>query len=439
MAIQKQFEIAIEKIVAGGDGLGRHEGRVVFVPGAAPGERIALELVENRRDYLRGRIVKILEASGDRREPPCVFYGECGGCSIMHLQPKAQAETKRSILLESLRRGGGLEFSGEIPIRTGPESGYRARSRFHVKVTRQGALVGFKQRRSHRLVDVTRCLQITPVANEVLDAFRRWLASRRDRATGLVSAEILESSAPSGRVLLHFLVNRGWALSLADLEELVGSADLAGLVVTEEPRGSARRRGRRLGSSSVVNQVAGLDYQVAVESFFQSNRFLLEPLVGEVVSDTEGAFGAVVELYCGVGLFTLPLARVAERVVGVESSSQAVEDARANARRAGLANVSFVCETAGQYVVQQGFEGVDLVVVDPPRGGLERQVVAGLSRQPPQELRYISCDPAALGRDAGKLGRAGLELHSLVLLDMFPNTHHFETVATFRLTKNFPA
>ncbi len=432
MAIQKQFEIAIEKIVAGGDGLGRHEGRVVFVRGAAAGERLAVELVENRRDYLRGRITKIIEASDDRREPPCVFYGQCGGCSIMHLQPKVQAETKRSILLESLRRGGGLEFSGEIPIRTGPESGYRTRSRFHVKRTRQGSLVGFRQRRSHQLVDVTRCLQITPVANEVLDGLRRWLASRPDRAAGLLSAEILEPSSPSGRPLLHFLVNRWGAFSRADIEELFGSAGLAGLVVTEEPRGSARRRSRRLGSSSVVSQVAGLAFQAGVESFFQSNRFLLEPLVGEVVSDTEGAFGTVVDLYCGVGLFTLPLARFAERVVGVESSSQAVKDARANARRARLANVSFVCESAGHYVVRQGFEAVDLVVVDPPRGGLERPVVDGLSRQPPQELRYISCDPAAFGRDAGKLGRAGLELQSLVLLDLFPNTHHFETVATFR-------
>jgi tRNA/tmRNA/rRNA uracil-C5-methylase (TrmA/RlmC/RlmD family) len=178
--------------------------------------------------------------------------------------------------------------------------------------------------------------------------------------------------------------------------------------------------------------------EASVHAFFQANRFLLDALVAEVVpaskhvGHTERRLGRVVDLYCGGGLFCLPLAGLADAVVGVEVSPPAVADARANASRAGIANITFREETSADFAAREGFETVDLVVADPPRGGLERTVVDALCRQPPKELRYVSCDPASLGRDAGRLRREGLELARLVLLDFFPNTHHIESVATFR-------
>lgn len=300
-------------------------------------------------------------------------------------------------------------------------------------------MVGFRERGSHRLVDITRCHQISPQANTVLENVRSWLSEEPARARGLVSVEILEpvgSAAgettwpEAGRLLLHFVVRKGGSPSRAAFEELAGRARLRGLVVTEE--GKTWDGLYRLGQSKAVHRVGDIRYQTRVGSFFQTNHYLLETLVEEVTSPLPGEGGSVVDLYCGVGLFTLPMTARATRVVGVESSPPAIGDARANARKSGIDRVEFVESDAADYAVAVGFEGIHTVIVDPPRGGLHPSVVEALVQHPPRELRYVSCDPAGLGRDAGRLASGGLVLERLVLLDFFPNTHHFEVVATFR-------
>jgi 23S rRNA (uracil1939-C5)-methyltransferase len=439
MSSSNRFEVIIEKIVAGGDGLGRHQGKVVFVPQAAPGDRLCVEVVEHRRDYIRAEIVQILTASTVRREPPCPFFGRCGGCSMMHLAPDTQIEAKREILLESLRRGGGVELQDRVHVKTGPELGYRSRARFHVKYTGHGPLVGFKERGSHRIVDVNRCLLISDEANGVLGKIRRWIVDEPNRAARLAQFEILQSgldsprekTADAGRILVHFVVKKKRGPSRAELEDLLREGGVDGLVVTEEDADAGRWRSR-LGCSKTMHRVGDIEYQATVGSFFQVNRFLLNELVDEVLTP-EAELEAVVDLYCGVGLFSLPLARRARFAQGVESSAAAISDARENARRNGLENVDFVHANAGDYVARVSLEKASLVLVDPPRGGLERPVGDALVQDPSWELRYVSCDPAAWGRDAGRLTQRGFELQRVALIDLFPNTHHFETVTTFRL------
>ena len=458
METTRRFALQIEKIVAGGFGLGRREGQVIFVPQSAPGDRLLVEPFERKRDFLRAAVVEVVEPSPVRRQPPCPYFASCGGCSMMHLQQPAQKEAKLQILLESLRRGGGFDFTDEVPVRTGPESGYRAKARFHVKQTRRGPVVGFHAEGTHRVVDIDRCLQISDAANRVLIELRDWLAANRQRASGIESFELIdpvgaveidestqsgksEGRESGGRLVVHFLVKMGRAPGRRDLGELIRKVGLAGLVVTESGPTSAPRVSRRLGETQTRHRVAGFDLEASVHAFFQANRFLLDALVGEVVpADEPGGhvgqggrgLGRVVDLYCGGGLFCLPLAGLADAVVGVEISPPAVANARTNASRAGIANITFREESSADFAAREGFEGVDLVVADPPRGGLERGVVDALCDKPPKELRYISCDPASLGRDAGRLRRGGFELARLVLLDFFPNTHHIESVATFR-------
>ncbi len=435
------FPLLIDKIVAGGLGLGRHEGQVVFVPRSAPGDRLLVEPLERRRDFLRARTVEILEASPLRREPPCPYFQSCGGCSLMHLQPEAQREAKREILLESLRRGGGGPFTGDVVVRSGPELGYRVRARFHVKSTRRGPWVGFYEPGSHRVVDVGECLQISDEANRVLREIRSFLAASPRRVSEIESFELVEPVAPrdaakareGGRLVVHFIVKKGKGPARSELEELVQRANLGGLVVSRTGVETSVRDMRRAGEVRTLHQVAGYELGATVHAFFQANRFLLEALVDEVVGAEQERLGSAVDLYCGVGLFSLPLARSADRVVGVEMSAAAVADARLNARRARMENVAFLEEPAATYAAREGFESVDLVLADPPRPGLERAVVGALCRRPPKELRYVSCDPASLGRDVGRLREGGFELVRLVLLDFFPNTHHLESVATFRL------
>jgi 23S rRNA (uracil1939-C5)-methyltransferase len=355
----------------------------------------------------------------------------------MHLDIDSQIQVKKRILLESLSRGGHLDFAGPIIVHSARESGYRIRSRFHVQYGQRRLAVGFKERGSHRLVDIVRCLQISSKANRVLELTREWIAAREARSREIVTFEILESNAGStsgeqGRLSLHFVVKGHIRLSRRELEELAEKACLQGVVVTAEG-GRGKDWRFQVGESGIVQRVGDIDYRTRPGSFFQVNQYLVESLVSETAYSKNTEDGLVVDLYCGVGLFTLPLAKLARRVLGVESSSSAIVDARANALGAGVDNVEFIECTAGEYSERSGFAGADVVVADPPRGGLAPAVVQALTEHPPKELRYVSCDAPALGRDAGQLARAGFTLERLVLLDLFPNTHHFETVAIFRL------
>jgi 23S rRNA (uracil1939-C5)-methyltransferase len=322
---------------------------------------------------------------------------------------------------------------------SGPELGYRSRARFHVKLKRRGLLVGFNARASNRIIDVNRCLLISDEANGVLDQVRRWFADEPRRAAAVTQFEILQStldplshkSAGDGSVLLHFVVNKSRGPSREALETLLREGGLEGLVVTEKDADESHWR-HRIGRSKTMYSVGDFEYRAGVGSFFQVNRYLVKKLVEEVLTPKPVELEDVVDLYCGVGLFTLPLAREARFARGVESSSTALDDAVANVRRNGVENVEFVHAPARDYVAREGLKGAALVVVDPPRRGLDRPVVETLVQNPCREIRYVSCDPAAWGRDAGRLSHGGFELQRVVLIDMFPNTHHFETVTAFR-------
>jgi 23S rRNA (uracil1939-C5)-methyltransferase len=432
----ERFELRVEKIVAGGDGLGRHEGKVVFVPGAAPQELILVETREDRKDYRRATIVEIVEGSPHRRVAPCPFYASCGGCSLMHLDYEHQIDLKQQILLESLRRGGRYEYDEELTRTTGPELGYRARARFHVRQSRKRSVVGFLERGSHQIVDISQCLLLSPEANRTLGEIRAWIR-RRDQRTRIISFEIMESiqdppeenAGGKGRPLVHFVVHRGRAPARTELEELTKAAELCGVVVTEVKR---QEWCRRVGDAKLIHSVGGTRLQARVGSFFQVNRFLLEALVGEGVRSTKRNDSTRVgDLYCGVGLFALSWARSAGAVVGVESSHSAIIDAKANLRYLGMDNVELHQASAGDYARHLGLDGFGTVLADPPRGGLEAPVLEALEDCIPEEIRYVSCDPAALGRDTGRLVRAGYRLERLAWFDLFPNTHHFESVATF--------
>lgn len=421
----ERLEITIDKIVAGGFGLGRYKGQVVFVPETAPGDRVRVQVVEAHRDFLRAEPLNFVERSPLRRTPPCPYFAPCGGCSLMHLTPEAQAEAKRQIVAESLRRGGNIEVDATaLPLRTGPELHYRVRSRFHVRLARGRPVIGFHQRASRRVVDIDRCLQISEPANALLERVRRWLAERPERAAGIEAFELLESAPQTGRILTHFIVKRNLRPPAAEELEKAGLGD----VMVSGERGVEFC----LGEGRVEYRAAGFAFSVGPGSFFQVNRHLLETLVEETVGNDGDRLRRVADLYCGVGFFTLPLARVAEEVVGVESAAASLEQARENARRAGMSNISFLQEQAASFAARTDLGSFDRVVVDPPRGGLEPLVVEALGKSPPREIRYVSCDPATLGRDLGRLVPSGLALDRLVLLDLFPNTHHVESIATLK-------
>ncbi|GMR22303.1 MAG: 23S rRNA (uracil(1939)-C(5))-methyltransferase RlmD [Acidobacteriota bacterium] len=425
------FDVEIEKIVAGGDGLARHAGRVIFVPATAPGERHRVEIVHEKKDYLRGTSVACLESSASRREPPCMYYGRCGGCSLMQLDLEAQLEAKKGILLESLSRGGVETSDVQIVLTPSPEENYRTRLRFHVssKRGRRGKRacleMGFHLRGSHQVENIENCRHAGRGLNECWRQIKRFFESESSLTRGLVSVELQESSHDAGRVVGHFLVQSSDELRRFDRDvrdALLHRAMLEGLVV------AAGSHDVHAGQPYVHHQVGQVLLRQSVGAFFQTNRFLLDKLV-EVVSP-EAYVERLVDLYCGVGLFSIPLARHARDIVGVETSPIAVGDAVANAEVAGVGRARFVCADAARFAEAFRFRRDDYVIVDPPRGGLPRALTKALAKSPVRRICYVSCDPPALARDAAAFLANGFRLARVDLLDFFPNTHHFETVAT---------
>lgn len=435
-----ELQVSIEKIVAGGDGLARHEGRVIFVAGSAPGERHRVRILREKPDYVKAVSVEILERSSDRRTPPCPYYESCGGCRLMHLRPEAQLEAKRRILLEGVERATRTPYQGPLALHSAKDVSYRNRLRFHVAFVGKEPIAGFRRRESREIVDIERCLLGTETLNGAWQGVRRLLSENRLLARRLVAVELEESTDEPGRIAAKFLVSSSdglRAFAEGRGEELLTELGLEGLVAAvDEDRGGGP--GIHAGRPYVEHRVSGFTLRQSVGSFFQSNRFLLQDLVSSVVPDASGA--AVprgLDLFCGVGLFAIPLSRRCRSVIGVESHTLALKDARENARRAEAegaipdASVRFVRGDASAYAARAKLAPGDLVILDPPRGGLSPALIEAMGKSPVRSIRYVSCDPPALFRDVVRLSARGLVLSSLELFDLFPNTHHFETVAVF--------
>ena len=381
LATLEELEVEVEKLIAGGDGLARFEGIPIFIPRSAPGDRLRVRLVERRPDYGRAEIVEILEPGRGRREPPCPFFGRCGGCDLQHLEDDLQVELKVAAVGETLRRLGGL--GGKLPVRVvaGPAWGYRMRAQFHID-SGQGAIgVGYHSRRSNEVIPVDRCPVLVPELESLLSTL-----------PGLLSE--------GGPRRLDLLVGEDDALSSAP-------------VVPGLPHGEVKL------------QVGDLEYGLDARCFFQAHRQLLPALVEVAVGRWSGE--EAFDLYAGVGLFSLPLASKYKRVTTVEGDRVAARFARRNARAHRLGQLEVVSRAIEGWIEELP-ENPERVIVDPPRSGLSRRVRKVLGAKAPTRLTYVSCHAGTLARDLRDL--SGLySIEELVLLDLFPQTGHMEVVA----------
>ena len=359
--------VVIERLASGGDGVGHlGDGRTLFVPLSAPGDRLRVRITQRRARHARGEVVEILEPGPARRAPRCPLFGRCGGCSWQHLDYAAQLEAKRTIVIDAIERIGGLSPPGVVEIVGSPEEyGYRTRAR----VVAAGGKVGFRRGRSHEIEATLRCPVLAPA-----------LEARLGEAAGL---------------------GRG---AVAGVDE-AGAADAVELVVGDE----------RLRISPGV--------------FAQSNGSLLGPLCDAVASGTGGGLSAV-ELYAGAGLFTLGLSRRFERVLAVEANPRATRDLAFNLERAqGLGRVEIRTAPVERSLRELRAARPELVLLDPPRTGLPTAAREALAALGADRIVYVSCDPATLARDLRALCAQGHVLRSLRVFDLFPQTHHVETVA----------
>jgi 23S rRNA (uracil1939-C5)-methyltransferase len=406
-----EVEVRIDKLVAGGDGFGRWQGVPLFVPRSAPGDLVRARIVERRPDFGRAEVEEVLEPGPGRREPPCPYFERCGGCDLQHLEDELQVELKAEAVLETLRRLGRIDTDA---LPSPPEViaaepwAYRLRTQLHVdpgvppagvSAGEEGAPgVGYFERGSHELVAVDRCPILVPEIEELLPALPRRLAE----------AHAAVAHAGAG----HERLPRRIDLAAGGAGEVTTAPVVEGL-----PHGP------------VSAEVAGFELAFDARSFFQTHRGLLDRLVGVVLGPEAWTGERAYDLYCGVGLFALPLTRRYREVVGVEGDRIAIRYARNNARKNGRGGLRVEGMAVESWIAQEGNlpADADRVIVDPPRTGCHPQVVETLLTRPPKRLTYVSCHPATLARDLRKLTEI-YKIQQLSLIDLFPQSGHMEAV-----------
>jgi len=379
------LEVRIEKIVPRGLGLAFAEGLTVLVSLAVAGDVLSVRIRELKGKTAFAEIESVIESSPHRITPPCEYFGTCGGCDFQQMNYPAQLAAKIGIIRDNLHRIGKIEYEAEIPVIASPaEFGYRLRAQWHADTASKR--IGYYRRNSRDLVDIERCMILTPELQGKLTELRESLPSE------VFSADKAQIDAATG--------DNG-ETSLYSPELVEGEREIEFTAFGEKLRFSAR-------------------------SFFQGNKFLVEKLVEIAIGDMRGA--NALDLYCGVGLFTLPLARRFSNVVGVEENQHAVRFARKSAQNAGLTNLEFRGENVRRYLANIVESDLDFILLDPPRFGTEKEMMAGLIRLRPRHVSYVSCDPSVLARDLKRFVENGYEILSITGLDMFPQTHHVETV-----------
>ncbi len=419
------MNIKIEKLVYGGEGLGYHEGHTVFVPFVLPEEVVAVRPVERRKKFVRGRVEQVVTPSPQRIAAPCPHFGVCGGCHYQHIPYEAQLNYKTEILRETLRRIGRIEWSGQIPAHASPPFGYRNRAQWKVRAGGHAAQagIGYFQAGSTSLCAVEECPILSPRLAQTLEALGRLLGQ------GTLPATLREVEAFADSTDTKVLLNASLESFDTPPEALADTlrSELAGVetILLHESR---RDRFELFGPGFLHYQACGTPYRVGHLSFFQVNRFQVEELIRAVLAEEQGRLA--LDLFAGVGLFTVPLAGRFERVVGVESNLAAARDLEANIQESGTAE--HVNGEAEEFLARWR-DTPDLVVLDPPRAGVSPRALARLKEIAPARITYLSCDPSTLARDLGALtGAAGAaqayEIREIHLFDVFPQTYHIESL-----------
>jgi 23S rRNA (uracil1939-C5)-methyltransferase len=420
------INVRIEKLVYGGEGLAHHEGHTVFAPFVLPDENVSIEPVETRKKFIRGRVAQIKTPSADRAVAPCPYFGVCGGCDYQHIPYELQLRYKAEILRETLSRLGRLQWDGPIVPHTSPPFGYRNRVQWKIARDEGGSPeIGYFQAGSQKLCAIRQCPIASPRLNETLGAIVNLLR------TGKLPAELREIEAfadhDDTRLLLNLAldaVNGAYTEIAALFRSALPSIDT---ILIHDRRAD---RFELSGPGHISYRVGNYSYRIGHLSFFQTNRFLLDELVHTVIGEARGRLA--LDLFAGVGLFSVPLANRFERLIAVESNMAAARDLEANLHASGAASPN-LRNTTVEAFLEQWQERPDLVVLDPPRTGVAARALARLTKIAPQEIVYLSCDPATLARDLAILigdtqNPRGYRISELHLVDIFPQTYHIEAL-----------
>lgn len=381
--MKDRFNLKIDAVAFGGAGVGRKDGLVIFVPFTAPGDVAQIEVIQCKKKFARGRLLKIVAPSPWRTDPLCKYYGACGGCAYQHIRYERQLDIKRKQVEDAFTKIGGLAAPAVAPVIASPQMyAYRGKATLHAARTGKSLQLGFMDISGGALADIDRCEIMHETINDQIRQIR--------------SAQALSSREED-------------------------------ITLWSEPC--------KASEDAVIRNVEGREFLVPRNGFFQANIYLTGRMVAEVCRLLDRReIRTVVDACCGCGLFSLFTASHASRVLGVEVHEKSVEFARLNAKRQGITNTEFIRGDIADVLggMARKKESVDVVVLDPPRTGLDPQAIAAISSIKPMDIIYISCNPATQARDVRAFMEAGFELKNLQPLDMFPQTDHIETIGLLR-------
>lgn len=424
---EQTLDIFIERILPGGLGLSHADGQTIMVALAAPGDRLRIRIDREKGSVCFASIVEIIEPSPHRVEPPCPYFGRCGGCDFQQMTYQAQLDAKAEIIKDCLRRIAKIETPPEFKIMPAPNDWhYRSRAQWQYDADQKH--LGYYESGSRRVCDVAECAVLVPELQHELEKLRQQMA---------------DDSLP------------------ADARYFRAVAGDDGVAVSSGIRSPSVSEGN---TYEISRSLDGETYTLNAESFFQTNIDLASRLIEDAIGDASGE--TALELYCGVGLFTVPLARRFAQVIAVEENAEAAAFARGNLAKASLTNTEIATSDVARWLdlecggrvpiksgrrrrfgsarqrpnharseeqiqsaVAAGALQIDFLLLDPPRTGAESRVIDGILQLAPNRISYVSCDPATLARDLRKIIAGGYALDSLAAFDMFPQTHHVETIA----------
>ena len=435
--LQREFEIEIQDLTHDGRGVGRVEGKAVFVAGALPGERVRARQTGRNRSYDEAETLEVLQASPDRVPARCPHFGTCAGCVLQHLAPEKQIEAKQRVLMENLARIGHVEPARVLPTLVDAAWGYRRKGRLSVRfVEKKGrTVVGFREANPRFVAELTQCHTILPELSAQLPALAALVDSLEGKRT-LPQIEFIAGDGPDARPLVALVFRHLEPLSEDDRAKLRDFALATGFAVLLQPGGVESVVPLHPDAPDFHFALPAWDLSLAFRplDFIQVNAGLNQRMIATALDllDPQPA-DRVLDLFCGLGNFTLPLARRAGRVVGVEGDAGLVQRARENAARNALPNAQFHAADLATDLRAQPWmrEGFDLLLLDPPRSGAD-VVLAQLPLAQFRRIVYVSCHPGSLARDAGHLvNEQGWTLRATGVMDMFPHTAHVESIAMF--------
>ena len=435
---REPITLTIDRLSDEGRGIAVHEGKVVFVANALPGEQVRARVHKSKSRFAEAEAVEILHGSPQRVTAPCTHYGICGGCALQHLQAEAQLRFKEGVLHDKLTHHVGGHAYERLPVISSPARGYRRKARLAVRhvAAKERVLVGFRERHSAKVADIDACFvldaQISALIPELATLIDSWPCRREIPQIEVAVGDPHPDHASHALVFRHLV-----PLGEAELASLRDFGERHGVDIYLQPKGpeTVHKLWPQQTPERLWYRLPDFDLEFAFHplDFTQVNADVNRSMVSQALALLEPQPNdRVLDLFCGLGNFTLPLARFAADVLGVEGVQWMVDRAAENAKGNGVANARFLCADLTRPPAEHPWlqAGFDKVLLDPPRSGA-LDVLPAVVAARPSRVVYVSCNPATLARDAGYLAEHGYVLQAAGAMDMFPHTAHVEAMALF--------